>query len=201
MCTPCDDRQPISPQVLAGLLRVLEAICRSKFETRLFHAVALVPFFGVLRISELVAQSKSASQDRALLYQYVQFTESGVTIRVKRSKTDQLGKGSQIVIGFCEVTNLCPVRALWEFISLWGEALSFLFCHANGTPLTKDQFWMVSSKALDNVGLQGARFGTHSFCIGAVSTAAMGFSPAAIQRVGHWRSRAFRPYIRPLNKF
>lgn len=95
---------------------------------------------------------------------------------------NQLGKASLIVLGFCEVVDLCLVRALRDFISVRRNAPGFFFCHETGAPLTKHQFWAVSSRALSNMGLQGARFCTHSFRIGAASTAAaMGFPSAIIQ--------------------
>lgn len=200
--TPTDDRQPISPQVLSGLLSELDSICKSSYEASLFYAAALVAFFGALRISELVAQSRAQQRSGALLFQDVHFTDVGVNLGLRRSKTDQLGRGAQISLGYCELEDLCPVRALRKFISLRGSSPGLLFCHLGGAPLTKHQFWAVTTRALAKLGLCGVRFCTHSFRIGAASTAAaMGLPSSVIQHVGRWHSNAFRSFIRPLSKF
>ena len=66
-----------------------------------------------------------------------------------------------------------------------GGDQGYLFYHSDGTPLTKYQFWKVTGAALEQVGLAGWCFGTHSFLIGAVSAAAMlGYGPEEIRKVG-----------------
>ncbi|XP_015262016.1 PREDICTED: uncharacterized protein LOC107106395, partial [Gekko japonicus] len=67
-----------------------------------------------------------------------------------------------------------------------GEGAGYKFGrHEDGSPLTKHQFWTVTTRALAKLGLSGVRFGTHSFRIGAASTAAaLGYSPPDIQRLG-----------------
>ncbi|XP_054832646.1 vomeronasal type-2 receptor 26-like [Eublepharis macularius] len=47
---PRDLRQPISPSVLKGLGAAWETVCSSDYERLLFHAAALVAFFGALRV-------------------------------------------------------------------------------------------------------------------------------------------------------
>lgn len=194
-----DGRQPISPGVLKGLVGVWREICKSDFEAALFHSAALVAFFGALRISELIARSKSDSTRKALQRGDVAFTEGTVSIRIRGSKTDQKQKGATIQLGRCSDSELCPVTALGRYLELRGTEPGFLFCHEDGSPLTKYQFWAVTGQALARLGLQGVKFGTHSFRIGAASTAAaMGYPITAIQKVGRWRSAAYRSYVRPL---
>lgn len=57
---------------------------------------------------------------------------------------------------------------MWRF---GGAAPGFFFQHADQVQLTCYQFWVVMAKALETLGLKGVRFGTHSFRIGAASTA------------------------------
>lgn len=74
-----------------------------------------------------------------------------------------------------------------------------LFWHADGAPLTHYQFWVVTARALDILGLKGVRFGTHSFRIGAASMAGqMGYPESRIKDMGRWKSNAFRRYVHPL---
>lgn len=62
-----DDRVPISLDILKGLLALWPTLCSSPYEECLFHVVALLAFFGKLRVSELVAHSRTDRSERALL--------------------------------------------------------------------------------------------------------------------------------------
>ncbi|KAJ7341559.1 hypothetical protein JRQ81_005805, partial [Phrynocephalus forsythii] len=86
-----------------------------------------------------------------------------------------------------------------QVLDVEGDRDGYLFCHQDGVPLTRYQFWKIKSAALARVGVPGARFGTHSFQIGATSTAAsLGYDPARIQSIGRWRSQCYKVYVRPL---
>ncbi len=72
-----------------------------------------------------------------------------------------------------------------------------MFCHIDGQPLTRYQFQAVLRKALQQCGIKADSFGTHSFRIGAATTAALNGVPAEeIKKMGRWRSNAFQSYIR-----
>ncbi|XP_060100330.1 integrase/recombinase xerD homolog [Heteronotia binoei] len=194
-----DPRTPFSPEVLKGFGRIWPTIRFSEFEALLFQAAAMAAFFGALRVSELVVSSRNDSSGRALLMGDVKIVGDCVTIRVRRSKTDQRHKGVTITLGSCHVSEICPVLALKGYISVRGDDPGPFFRHEDGSPLTKFQFWSVTSQALVKLGLSGFRFGTHSFRIGAASTAAaMGYPGPAIQHVGRWRSSAYKSYVRPM---
>lgn len=69
-------------------------------------------------------------------------------------------------------------------------------------PVSKQFFThhLRTSLAICNLDLQ--RYKSHSFRIGAATTAdSWGFSEIEIQKMGRWRSNAFKKYIRnpPLN--
>ena len=120
-------------------------------------------------------------------------------LHIRRSKTDRLGKGAFISLRTCSVLEICPVRALEDYLKKMGEDQGYLFCHSDGTPLTNYQVWKVTGAALERVGLAGWHFGTHSFCIGAASTAAMlGYGPEEIRKMGRWSSHRYKLYVRDL---
>lgn len=50
-----DVREPLSPLLLKGLKYQWAALCLHVFEDVLFHAAALVAFFGTFRVNDLVA--------------------------------------------------------------------------------------------------------------------------------------------------
>lgn len=56
-----DARRPVSISVLRAVLEQLRSICSSEYEQKLFQAAFLLPFFGALRIGELVSPSKKGS--------------------------------------------------------------------------------------------------------------------------------------------
>lgn len=192
-----DPGKPLSPAILKGLFQQWRAVCMSEYERFLFHAASLIAFFGALRISKLVASSKSDLSGKAFDRDDVSVSSDQVHILIRSSKTDQSGKGRSLVLNTCDIAELCPVKALTQFLSVRKTGKGVLFCHVDGSPLTRYQFWVVTAKALRNLGQEGIKSGMHSFRIGAASSAAaMGYSVPRIQELGHWRSGAFRRYIR-----
>ena len=194
-----DTRAPISPDILERMCTQWRTLCRDEYEISLFHAASLIAFFGALRISELVAQGKADKVRAALQWGDVKVQGARVELLIRRSKADQRGKGRQLVLGLCSNKSICPVRAVNTYLEYRGSEPGYFFQHADKSPLTKYQFWKLTGLALQAVGIRGARFGTHSFRIGAASTAAaMGYSTQDIKRLGRWSSSCYKRYIRTL---
>ena len=145
----------------------------------------------------MLAKAKKDRTGAALLLSDVNCSDKGVVIMLRRSKTDQKGRGARIVLHPSVLPDICPVRALTAYFAKRGNNAGFLFCHSDGGPLTKYQFWTVAKRALVATGLEGFKFGTHSFRIGAASTAAAsGFKAQEIKAIGRWRSGAYKTYVR-----
>uniref|UniRef100_A0ABM5GIP4 Uncharacterized protein isoform X2 n=1 Tax=Pogona vitticeps TaxID=103695 RepID=A0ABM5GIP4_9SAUR len=194
-----DDRTPISPALLSRLCDGWGRICTDRYEESLFRAAALLAFFGAMRISELVALGKKDVSRKALQLDDVTVWDDQVKVRLRSSKTDQYGFGCMVILGQCSLVSICPVRAIREFGILRGTEKGYFFQHKDGKPLTKYQFWSLTDRALKNIGIGNMRFGTHSFRIGAASTAALlGYDAGKIKRLGRWSSGCFRKYIRQL---
>lgn len=141
-------------------------------------------FFGMFQVSEQRVRSHSYSSDRTLLRSDVEVVGGSVQISLCHSKTDQLKKGMQVVLGPCGVRDLCLEAALMEYLGIRGDRGGPLFIHANGTPLTKHQFCTVSSRALKAIGLLRRGFCTHFFGIGAASkVAGMEYQAQDIQMI------------------
>ena len=195
-----DSRSPISPVLLQQLSEQWVSLCRSEYERALFRVASLLAFFGALRVSELVAAGKEDKSRVALQLRDVFLGEDSLEVFIRRSKTDQVGKGRRLVLRRCSVENLCPVRAAKVYMEQRGLEEGYFLMHADTSPLTKYQFWRMTDLALQKVGVQGLRFGTHSFRIGAASTAAaLGYSPEEIKRLGRWSSNSYRNYVRSLS--
>ncbi|XP_067323141.1 tyrosine recombinase XerC-like [Anolis sagrei] len=194
---PKDDRQPLTPVILRGMKQLWPSLCTTLYEQLLFHAAALTAFFAALRVSELVALSKKDTSHRALLFSDVKIFQESMEVTIRSSKTDQGSRGQVLRLLKCGEEELCPVMAMTRFTALRGNGGGYLFCHQDGKPLTKFQFWAITAKALDLLGLGHLKFGTHSFRIGAASAAAvMGYKSEEIKALGRWKSGAFKGYIR-----
>ena len=193
-----DRRQPITYQLLGRLVNILPSICNSVYETSLFRAAFLLAFFGFLRVGEFTSPTKRADTSHLILFSDVFFTEGGMRVNIRYSKTDQRGRSTPLFFQGSSNPHLCPVRAVSHFLQLRSPRDGPLFTHFNGDPLTRYQFGHVLKKCVSVIGLSPDVYGPHSFRIGAATSAAMcGLSDNDIQALGRWRSSAFKLYIRP----
>ena len=113
------------------------------------------------------------------------------------SKRDQFRQGSQVVLG-ATGSDLCPVAALLDYLSLRGDVAGPLFIQQNGLPLHWSLFVQKVQVALTATGLTGTNFNSHSFRIGAATAAGVaGVPEATIKVLGRWKSGTYQQYIRP----
>ncbi|XP_070597474.1 uncharacterized protein [Erythrolamprus reginae] len=195
---PGDTRQPLTVEQLSSINVVFGSLCSSLYEARLFRAAACVMFFGALRVSEAMASSQADTSLRAFQFADLAFRQGGVSLVVRRSKTDQLHRGVALQLSAATDQSVCPVAALRLYCGMRGSGQGYLFRHCDGTPLTRFQFWALVSRAMAQVGMDPAGYGTHSFRIGAASSTALsGFPAHRIREIGRWRSAAYLGYVRP----
>ena len=193
-----DSRLPITFDKLRQLIDCLHTVCDNTFEHDLFRAAFTLAFFGFFRISELVGQVKHGKTvTDGLRVDDVQLG-SVLNIRLRKSKTDQQGAGTSIRLKAVDsAPEVCPVRALVQYMSLRPKNGDKLLIHHNGESLTRYQFQAVLKKAACLLKWDATRFSSHSFRIGAATTAASnGHSIESIMRKGRWRSAAVTSYIR-----
>ncbi|XP_077315653.1 integrase/recombinase xerD homolog [Lithobates pipiens] len=191
-----DARRPVSFDNLVAICSRLGDVCSSAYETVLFTAAFSLAFYGAFRIGELVCRSKRVAG--GLLDQDVQVVADRVSIRLRRSKTDQRGKGVAITLLALPGSVVCPVAAVRAFRAVRpGRAGPFLV-HEEGSFLSRFQFVSVFRQCLRAVGLDERDYASHSFRIGAATEAARcGLEEAVVRRIGRWESRRFRSYVRP----
>lgn len=143
----------------------------------------------------MVPKSKTGTLGQVLYFQDVQSSGDTTVINVRCSKTNQVGKGARIALGPGSDKENCPVDALLAYFPQRGEHMGYLFYHVDGSLLTKHQFWAITCRALDRIGLSGIKLSTHFFHIGVASIAAVtGYGSLQIQLIGRWYSRAFHSY-------
>lgn len=196
----CDVRLPISKPILHDLVSSLQHTSSSAAQRILFSAMFLTAFYGFFRIGELAA--RSACHTTVISYDNIRFLASGgkihsIKITVTHFKHNTSNRIFDIVIPGDEPSPFCPVKFILLYCNLRGNKPGPLFCHADNTPITVNQFNTELRRCLNFCGLNAQRYKSHSFRIGAACLAAdKGFSDAQIRALGRWKSDAFKLYIR-----
>jgi integrase len=158
------------------------------------RALVLLGFAGAFRRSELVALD-AADLD---------FSRDGLTVTLRRSKTDQEGAGRKVGIPYGANPDTCPVRVLQTWIEQAGISNGPVFRsisrHAQIQPgrLGGIDVARVVKKLADRAGLDPAKYAGHSLRAGhATSAAIAGASERSIMnQTGHRSVQMVRRYIR-----
>lgn len=129
------------------------------------RALVLLGFAGAFRRSELVG----------LDVEDLTFTEDGVKVRIRRSKTDQEGAGQ--VIGIVYGSGLCPVRALRQWLETAGITTGPVFRsvhrggHVQPGRLSDQVVASVVKQLAAAVRLDAKQYAGHSLRAGLVTQA------------------------------
>jgi site-specific recombinase XerD len=165
------------------------------------RAILLVGFTTGWRGSELVG----------LHFHELRFFSDHALFRLRRSKTDQEGKGREVRIPRIPESPLCPVAALEAWIKIRGTRPGALFWPFSGgrhMTLREGQLrakvvCAVVQKALKRAGIKQGNWGGHSLRSGMITAAAEnGADVIAIQeRTGHKRLETIAKYVRSAGGF
>jgi integrase len=161
-------------------------------------ALLLTGFAGAFRRSELVA----------LQVADIQFVKEGAVIRIRRSKTDQIGCGRRIAIPYAR-GKTCPVTAIQVWIEQADITDGCLFRRINkyGTVMnagiTPQSVALVVKERAQAAGLDAAQYSGHSLRAGlATSAAKAGVAGWKIrQQTGHKSDAMLNRYIRDSQLF
>lgn len=190
-------RLPISLSLLEVLCLRIPAVCNGSYECLLFVAAYCLAFFGFFRVGEITVTKKEYTHRVLAISDVWVDVKAGVLLlRLRFSKTDQSGKGVNIKIQSSD-SNVCPVGNMIKYLAVRPKIQGPLFCHLNGKPLTRYQFSAVLNKVLMLCNVNFQQYKSHSFRIGAATSAAkLGHSADMIKVAGRWSSEAYRTYIR-----
>jgi len=160
------------------------------------RALLLVTFAGAFRRSEVVAFDAVDAR----------FVDDGLTLDLRRSKTDQEGAGRLVGLAYGSRLETCPVRALKAWIELAGAADDgplFQRVRSGGTMtgerLTAQSVALIVKRHAARAGLDPARFAGHSLRAGFVTSAALAHVPDSkiARQTGHRSLQTLQRYIRP----
>ena len=193
------ERLPISPDILRKLKAVWEA--EPSPGTTMLWAACCLGFFGFLRSGEMTTPSDSRYDpachlSRADIAVDHPYRPQVIRVKIKQSKTDPFRQGIELFIGRTG-SDICPVKALLNYLVVRGPAEGPLFSFPDGTYLTRQRLVVAVRQALEKAGLDARKYCGHSFRIGAATTAAKkGMEDSVIKTLGRWRSLAYLEYIR-----
>ena len=119
-------------------------------------------------------------------------------VRVKQSKTDPFRQGHTLTIAK-STSHICSVMAMKDYLLQVQPSPSRpLFSFSKpGKWLTRGNLTKELRSILQQCGLPSHKFYSHSFRIGAATTAAKaGIPPWLIKVLGRWSSDCYELYIR-----
>nr|XP_055059785.1 uncharacterized protein LOC129443304 [Misgurnus anguillicaudatus] len=199
-----DTRQPITLDILNKCIRTLRTGYQPLNTARTLNAMFILAFFGFLRCSELAITSKFNPRNNPTISDLSVLDGETISFLIKQSKTDQTKKGHFIYI-FNLPSPIHPYQSVQAYLQ-WRSSQAKspaepLFIDESNKPVTRFWFQKHLKSVLQQSGFPTERFSSHSFRIGAATTAAQkGLSQHQIQALGRWSSDAFQSYIRT-NRF
>ena len=180
--------------VLASHLRTMVAALPAGLGGLRDRAVLLVGFTGAFRRSELAA----------LEVRDVAFSPEGVTVTLRRSKTDQEGRGRLVALPYSSTPEVCPVRVLRSWLEAaavtTGPGFREVTRHGQvgATALTGRSIARLVKRAGAAAGLEGQDFSGHSLRAGFVTQAKIAQKDEAsiMRQTGHLSVAMVRKYDR-----
>ncbi len=145
-------------------------------DTKIIWAACCLGFFGFLRCGEMtVPNDEGYDQSCHLSYRDLavdhQDKPNTIRVRIKASKTDPFRKGVDIFL-VRTGTDLCPVTVLLNFLCIRGSFHGPLFVFADGKLLSRSRFVDLLRKGLRKASIDPTIYCSHTFRIGAATTAA-----------------------------
>jgi integrase len=160
------------------------------------RALLVVGFAGAFRRSELVALDVGD----------VEWTDDGLLVCIRRSKTDQEGEGARVGLPYGSDPATCPVRTLRAWLDAAGIDEGAIFRHVDRHDRMLGR--MSGRAAAERVkracaaaGLDERRYGGHSLRAGLITSAIEGGATEnrTMQHSRHRSVHVFRGYVRDIN--
>jgi len=159
------------------------------------RALLLLGFAGALRRSELVG----------LQYEDLRFTDEGLVLTIRHSKTDQEREGQTVGIPYGSHPETCPVRAVRTWLERSQVDSGFLFRaigrwgrEVTAKPICDHQLAKIIKTLARQAGLDPLAFSAHSLRSGLATSAAEGGATerSIMEQTRHKSLKQLRQYIR-----
>lgn len=196
------------PLLVCDIKKICDVLKPDVIDTR-DRALLLIGWAAALRRSEI----------SALRISDLEFSDEGLIITLRRSKTDQLGKGQKVAIPKLagEQEKYCAVHAVRRWLSLsrpidenepvfkavGKRGRNVFFSKIGGNALDSKTVSNIVKRLARLIGLNPAQYSAHSLRSGwATEAARIGLGmPALMQHTRHRSERVAIGYIRESNLF
>lgn len=193
-------RLPITLQLMQKIKNLLLQQPDS-YDTIMLWAACCLAFFGFLRVSEFTVPNQECYDESSHLSLKDISVDSRknprlIKVTIKQSKTDPFRKGVHLYLGATDLP-ICPISGILPYLAARGARAGPLFVTEKGKVLTRQIFSNKIDTVLEQLQIDPSYYNTHSFRIGAATTAAQArISEAHIKTLGRWRSDAYQRYIK-----
>ena len=192
-------KKPLLINNLKLIIDVINSIIVNKLKQLRDKSLILVGFAGGFRRTELVS----------INYEDLEFTEEGLKINIKKSKTDQFGEGMIKGIPYFQNKMYCPVANLKKWLEISKITTGPIFKRfSKGLSLTNKRLTdqsvaLIIKEYLNLAGIDNKNFSGHSLRSGFATVAAdSGADERSIMAMtGHKSSQMVRRYIKEANIF
>ncbi len=151
-------KKAITVDQLRAMILACDLQTRSGLRNRV---ILLIGFGGALRRSEIAR----------INIEDLDICSDGLTIHLRRSKTDQEGRGRRIGIPFAKDPELCPVWALSQLLTHLPEQ-GALFRTRQGKRISDKFVYRLIKNLCAKIGIDPDLFSAHSLRAGFVTAAA-----------------------------
>ena len=160
----------------------------------LIWAICCTAFFGFLRCSEFtVPQEHECNPTVHWMWRLTaEETHRSYKFIPNSQKTDPFRKGVKSSLGRTD-NAIYPVGADLAYLAVRGSQPGTLFLTKQNKPLTQQHFCSALTAILIDIGLSPHNFNTHSFRIGAATSAKhANISDTHLKMLDHWRSDIYQ---------
>jgi site-specific recombinase XerD len=181
----------VAPAVVEDLQKMLDCLPDALIGLR-DRALLVVGLTGAFRRAELVA----------LDVEDLAFNTDGVSVTVRRSKTDQFGAGKLVELASDADPATCPAQTLRAWLHAAQLAQGAIFRHVDRHGrvlgrLAPAAVAKIVKRSAAAAGFGAAQYAGHSLRAGfATSAFRAGKSELAIRLQGRWDSRSLEVYLR-----
>jgi len=190
------------PLLISHLKQIINTIDEEKIEEIKKYrdrSIILIGFSGGFRRNEIVS----------LDYEDLDFVPEGLKINLRRSKTDQFGKGFTKALPFFDSSKYCPVVSLKNWLEISKINSGPVFRRfIKGSKLSENRLTdqtvaLLIKEYLNLTGINGKNYSGHSLRSGfATSAAESGVEERSIMAMtGHKSTEMVRRYIKEANLF
>ena len=192
-------KKPILINNLKLLINVIDKQINEEMKRLRDRSIILIGFSGGFRRNEIVS----------LDHDDLDFVPEGLKINIKRSKTDQFGKGFTKALPYFDNSQYCPVVSLINWLKISKITSGPVFRRfVKGSKLsinrlTDQTVALLIKKYLNLVGIDSKNYSGHSLRSGfATSAAESGVEERSIMAMtGHKSTEMVRRYIKEANLF